>query len=78
MRKKTLKTIIAFYTTADAMETEFIMKANGISGRLIPVPREISAGCGFAWSMEPSDYMKIPKAVLDELPTPEQKVELMI
>jgi hypothetical protein len=27
----------------------------GIDGRLIPLPREISAGCGLAWSAPPGD-----------------------
>lgn len=49
MRKKELKLIIAFHTTADAMAMEKICKETGTPGRLIPVPRVISAGCGLAW-----------------------------
>lgn len=26
------------------------------SGRLIPLPREISAGCGLAWRMLPEEF----------------------
>ena len=38
MRKKELKTVITFETTK-----------HQIAGRLIPVPKEITAGCGMAW-----------------------------
>lgn len=49
MRKRELKLIITFHTTADAMAMEKACKEQEVSGRLIPVPREISAGCGMAW-----------------------------
>lgn len=49
MRKKELKLIVTFYTTADAMAMEKACRAHEVPGRLIPVPRSISAGCGLAW-----------------------------
>lgn len=49
MRKKELKLIVTFHTTADAMAMEKACREDNIPGRLIPVPREISAGCGLAW-----------------------------
>lgn len=49
MRKRELKLIVTFHTTADAMAMEKACKKQEVSGRLIPVPREISAGCGMAW-----------------------------
>jgi hypothetical protein len=49
MRKKELKLVITFHTTADAMAMEKACKNEGAQGRLIPVPRAISAGCGLAW-----------------------------
>lgn len=49
MIKKTEKLVITFYTTTDAMAMERICKETGTDGRLIPVPRAISAGCGLAW-----------------------------
>ena len=49
MRKKELKLVVTFHTTADAMAMEKACKEKGAEGRLIPVPREISAGCGLAW-----------------------------
>lgn len=49
MRKKELKLVVTFHTTADAMAMEKACKEQKEEGRLIPVPREISAGCGLAW-----------------------------
>ena len=49
MRKKEMKLVITFHTTADAMALEKCCKDRGFPGRLIPVPRTISAGCGMAW-----------------------------
>lgn len=49
MRKKEWKLVITFHTTADAMAMEKACKQSGAPGRLIPVPRSISAGCGLAW-----------------------------
>lgn len=49
MRKKELKLIITFHTTADAMAMEKACKQQSAPGRLIPVPRTISSGCGLAW-----------------------------
>lgn len=49
MRKKELKLIITFHTTADAMAMEKACKDANAPGRLIPVPRVISSGCGLAW-----------------------------
>lgn len=49
MRKKELKLVVTFHTTTDAMAMERACKEAGAPGRLIPVPREISAGCGLAW-----------------------------
>ena len=48
MKKKELKLIVTFHTTADAMAMEKACKGKS-EGRLIPVPRELSAGCGISW-----------------------------
>lgn len=49
MRKKEQKLVVTFHTTADAMAMEKACREQDVPGRLIPVPREISAGCGLAW-----------------------------
>lgn len=53
MRQKQEKLITSFHTTADAIACEKACKENGIPGRMIPVPRQISAGCGLAFCSEP-------------------------
>ena len=45
--------VITFDATVQAMAAEKYCLANGVAGRLIPVPREITAGCGLAWKAEP-------------------------
>lgn len=41
--------VVTFPTTYAAFATETLCQQAGLSGRLIPVPRELSAGCGIAW-----------------------------
>lgn len=55
MRKKELKLVVTFHTTAEAMALEKKCREDQIPGRLIPVPRQISAGCGLAWAAPASD-----------------------
>lgn len=59
MRKKELKLVVTFHTTADAMAMEKSCKERSVPGRIIPVPRAISAGCGLAWCTELSDRDEI-------------------
>ena len=44
MSKKRDYVILTFRTTTDAMALEAQCAACGIAGRLIPIPREITAG----------------------------------
>ena len=55
MRAKELKLIITFHTTADAMAMEKACKEANAPGRLIPVPRLISSGCGLSWCADLSE-----------------------
>ena len=54
MRKKTKQLVITFSTTTAAMAMEM-----GIFGRLIPLPSEISAGCGLSWKTKPEEKEKM-------------------
>ncbi len=63
MRKKELKLIVTFHTTADAMAMEKCCKEHRVFGRLIPVPREISAGCGLAWCTELEEREKVQETM---------------
>ena len=49
MKEKVLTTVVTFETTTQAIAMERECKKNKFTGRLIPVPREISASCGLAW-----------------------------
>lgn len=59
MRKKELKLVITFHTTADAMAFEKTCRNEVAPGRLIPVPRVISAGCGLAWCAPPEEKARL-------------------
>lgn len=66
LRKKSQKVIITFYTTTQAIKMESCAKKEGVSGRLIPIPREISAGCGMAWSAEIAKRAELENLVKKE------------
>ena len=63
LRKKELKLVVTFHTTADAMGMEQMCREEGLPGRLIPVPRTISAGCGLSWCAEVEDEDCLVKAM---------------
>ena len=54
MRQKKPTLFFSFSTTAAAMEAEAVCKRRGVPGRLVPIPREITAGCGLAWMSAPA------------------------
>ncbi len=56
MREKKAYTVITFHTTTEAMAFERACLAEGVPGRLIPVPREISSSCGLAFRIPVEDY----------------------
>ena len=55
MLKKKPALIITFATTTQAMAMESFCTRENLPGRLIPVPREITAGCGLSWKAQPED-----------------------
>ena len=65
MRTKKLRLIISFHTTVAAMAMEEWCLEHGIPGRLIPIPREITAGCGMAWSAPPEAESEVKQAADD-------------
>ena len=50
-RCKTPHVVVTFHSTADAMAVQAAAAGGVLPGRVIPVPSEISAGCGLAWSV---------------------------
>ena len=59
MRKKELQLVVTVHTTADAMAMEKACKEQNVPGRIIPVPRAISAGCGLSWCADLEDREQI-------------------
>lgn len=55
MRQKKAALVVTFAATTDAMAMERYCQEHSFPGRLIPIPREIHAGCGLAWKTEPSE-----------------------
>ncbi len=49
MIRKQDRLVITFFTTADAMAMEHLCREQKADGRIIPVPRSITADCGLAW-----------------------------
>ncbi|HRV32895.1 MAG TPA: DUF3343 domain-containing protein [Anaerovoracaceae bacterium] len=66
MREKELKLVITFHTTTAAMAMEKACNARSLPGRLIPVPREITSGCGMAWSAPPESREALEQAACSE------------
>ncbi|MBS4960399.1 MAG: DUF3343 domain-containing protein [Clostridiales bacterium] len=64
--KREEKVIVVFDSTAHAMEMEAVCQKSKISGRLIPTPSNITAGCGLAWCAE-RIYKKQLMTFLDEM-----------
>jgi len=53
MREKKPALVIAFETTSQALAAEVLFTSSGLPGRMIPLPSNLSAGCGLAWKSEP-------------------------
>ncbi len=63
MLQKNLCLVVTFDATAAAMAAEKYCLERGIPGRLIPVPREITAGCGLAWKAEVDQEEAVTRAL---------------
>lgn len=63
MLKKKPTLIITFDTTTQAMAMEKLCARKGLPGRLIPVPREITAGCGLSWKAQPEELETLRNAM---------------
>ena len=53
MRKRSLRLVVTFHTTAGAIAAEQLCRRLGLEGRLISVPRRVTSDCGMAWSAPP-------------------------
>lgn len=66
MREKTERCVVTFRTTTGAMAMERACKAAGVPGRLIPVPRVITAGCGMCWAAPPAAREAVEELVMEQ------------
>ena len=66
MRQKGEKCIVTFRTTTGAMAMERACKESGVPGRLIPVPRTITAGCGMCWAAPKEAREAVEELVMDQ------------
>ncbi|MDO4289811.1 MAG: DUF3343 domain-containing protein [Eggerthellaceae bacterium] len=56
--------VATFHTTTAALAMQDAGKRAGLRGRLAPIPRQLSAGCGFAWR-EPADNEAALRAAIE-------------
>lgn len=63
MREKKLCVVVTFHTTAEAMATEKECKKRELDGRLITVPRVLTADCGIAWCGPVSTRYEVESAL---------------
>ena len=66
MREKQERFVVTFATTTGAMAMERACRAAGLPGRLIPVPRSITAGCGMCWSAPPEAQAELEDLAVRE------------
>lgn len=65
MRIKKPRFIVTFPTTTGAIGFETMCHREELPGRLIPVPREISAGCGMCWAAPPEAKEALEAVILE-------------
>lgn len=78
MREKKKYMILSFHTTTEAISFEKQSISNEIPGRLIPIPREITAGCGLAWRIPAEEYPLCRQKIQDLQMKYQDVVELML
>ena len=78
MREKKLWLIITFHTTTAAMAMEKLCAESSLEGRLIPVPREITAGCGMSWRAPAASRVQLVSAAAEAGIAVDGTYELML
>ena len=66
MREKRERFVVTFPPSPGAMAMERACRDAGLPGRLIPVPRSITAGCGMCWSAPPDAREDLEALVVRE------------
>ena len=70
MIQKIPRYLLTFYNTSGAIAVEKFCKEHAIPGRLIPVPREISASCGLSWAVpaeKQEELSEVEREFADEI-----------
>ena len=63
-RKKSVEAlVVAFDSTASALAFDSAAKRAELSGRLCPVPRSLSVGCGLAWRGDPAAQPQVQSLI---------------
>ena len=62
MRQKEEKLVVTFQSTTDAMAMERRCSQEGVPGRIVPVPRSITASCGLCWICAKADEAAVREA----------------
>jgi hypothetical protein len=55
--------VVLVYSTSYAIRIERILKAAGIPGRLVPVPRHLSSDCGVCVRIDPAQKEAVREAL---------------
>jgi hypothetical protein len=63
MNERKSALIITFSTATEAMEADKFFTERQLPGRLIPVPREITADCGLAWRAPPEERDRLTQSL---------------
>lgn len=75
-RARSYYLVVAFGTTTDALAMEQVARERGLLGRLAPIPRQLSAGCGLAWR-EPAANEAHLRQIVRECGIAYERMELM-
>ncbi len=65
MRARSERCVVTFRTTAAACAMESACRETGLPGRLIPVPRSVTAGCGLCWAAPPESREALEELVME-------------
>jgi hypothetical protein len=57
--------VVLFYSTSGALQAEKLLKKEGVTTKLIPVPRHLSSDCGICLRFEQSEETRV-RVVLEE------------
>jgi hypothetical protein len=57
--------VVLFYSTSSALQAEKLLKKEGITTKLIPVPRQLSSDCGICLRFEKPEEARV-KVILEE------------